>query len=729
MNKQKKEKLLLAVGERSLENFLKKRLSSEFEFTKEASYREIVIKRISEERPNVVLIREALKGSMSIENLVLDIREEFPEIRIVFYTSKSRPGEPLLRRLVSYGVYDFISGETVTESQIFDGLLNPKQLSDVRQFLDAPTFESNEPQMLVTSEYKDLRPQTNETNPIEAVPVVDTEPEIDSKTEDESGGRKGFFGNLFRRKSKDDAAEEEISEEETAENIEDKPEKEIIEEVEEVPPVKEVTPDKAVVPKRNQYNNPLGLFGFSQDESSAEEEQNLEDEPIIEDVVAQPIIEVEEVHDNDLDISSPMDDLYIEDDIGDLLGSVITSPIDESESVDEEDLFTNTSHSEPEPVFEPEPEPEPEPITERLVIEPRGKSVANNTSLQHRGMDDEILDNKEELIQMSEENNSQEIDFNPFDSITPKPSADIDLELGLGLSTDPKAKQSVEEKASKKAWFSGKNDENIKIKQNQVVTFISSVHGSGNTHVAFNTALKLADEGNRVLYIDLNSTFSSVDFSFQLGTWQQGIDKALEDVVYNSGMNVSDHILRMEKLKRERKKDKQLSALYKSLPDTLDYMFYSLDYQTLESQHVIPKERLRDLVMYIVTKERYDAIIIDSEPLGTNGVDGLLNLSNKIYITMTQDPGQMGVFHRQFDAVKERVQITGDVSIVVNKFVDVEPSIKRIQNWTNESVLQTIPFTHRSVVLSNFLGEPFILKTKDKESIHSFDSLARHIAD
>lgn len=681
MNSKRKEKLLLAVGERTLEDFLRKNLKDEFEFTKEASYREIVIKRIEDERPNVVLIREALKGSMSIENLVLDIREEFPEIRIVFYTSRSRPGEPLLRKLVSYGVYDFISGETVTESQIFDGLLNPKQLSDVRQYLEAPTFESHEPHMYVKSEYKDL------TEHVEQQSTETVKPKSEKKdAKDESSDKKkqkGFFSRLFG-KNKD--SEDEVY------RVEEVVEDEVINE-----PIKA---EQKKETNKSQYDNPLGLFG-----SGSQQDERVESQP------TEEVKSDSSTENNDIELEDNPDIDIGLDIIEDYYPSDKPSPIDETESI-EEDLFSSGEQTNKE-------------SSERLVIEPRGKSEANSLSLHQRTREDfgDLLED------MEDEDIGPNIDFNPNEFDLPPNSTSNNPEyIGARNHSDDVVSNPKKEKSRTGRLFSSKRSE-IQINNNKIVTFVSSVHGVGNTHVAFNTALTLADNGNKVLYIDLNSTFSSVDFSFQLGTWQQGIDKALEDIVYNSGMNVSDHILRINKIKEDRKNDKQLLNLYKKLPDTLDYMFYSLDYQTLENQHSVPKERLRDLIMYIVTKEQYDAIIIDSEPLGSSGVDGLLNLSNKIYITMTQDPGQMGVFHRQFDAVNNRVDITDNVNIVVNQFVDVEPSIKRIQNWTDENVLQTIPFTHKSVILANFLGEPFVLNTKHKNAILAFDKLAEHIAE
>lgn len=697
---QNKQKILLAVGERNLENFLKERLSKEYTFVQEASYREIVIKRIKEGQPDIILLREALKGSMSVENLVLDIRETFPGIRIVFYTSKYRPGEPLLRKLVSYGVYNFIAGESVTESQIFDAIRNERQLSDVRQYLDAPTLQSNEPAMMVTTEYKDLSHTQTNLPPESMEQIVQPVLEPEAK---EKKNKKGLLQRLFKRhedkqpkvnnvKKKKQQKQFEFDENlEEEEDIWDAPEHLVAQTEKEVglkmPDAPKPEDDKDI--KLGQHTNPLPMFnsGSSQETSKPQKTPVAESFP---DTQNAPVT-----------TPSPVEKVNV---------------VVDNSSGQEEYLFT---------VVEKEPKEEHK---ERLTIPVRGKPTDDDVSLHQRELHES---GEREYIQPVEDYIEPEIDFNPMEVDEPqRATIEAPPVIKPRKETINKRKHKPIEHNEEKSigWFGRLGSGKIKMRTKQIVTFVSAVHGSGNTHVAFNSALKLADEGNRVLYLDMNPTFSAVDFSFQLGTWQQGIDKALEDIEYNKGMNVSSNILRMEEILKNRN-EKNIKELYKALPPTLDYMFYSLDYQTLEEQHPVPKERLKDLVMYLITREDYDVLIVDSEPLGEVGVDGLLNISNKIYITMTQDPGQMGVFHRQFDAAKKRVDITDERYIVVNQFVNTEPKVNRVQKWTNEVVLQTVPFTHKGVIQANYLGEPFVLKTRHQPAINAFESLAEHIAE
>lgn len=697
-----KQKILLAVGERSLENFLTTRLADEYTFVQEASYREIVIRRIKEGHPDIVLLREALKGSMTIENLVLDIRESYPDVRIVFYTSKYRPGEPLLRKLVSYGVYDFIAGESVSESQIFDAIKNKKQLSDVRQYLDAPGLTTDEPAMSVTTEYKDL------SGPAKPEPEYEKINKVPEREEGEEPEKKGLIGRIFGGKKKKEKPKKKDSKKDkkkSAIEIEDDPDEEEdfwadeSNEEEETPnPSESLTVPEVKKPKDenitlgNQgapgYNNPLPMFGQSP------VEQQPKQAPVQKPVEQAPPKQAPPVQ---------------------------TSPVVEENYGAEEDLFES-----PQPVVQEQPQ-QPD---DRLTIPARGKPSADNISLHQKELSES--GRREDIQPVSNYIEPEpQIDFNPMEMDEPR-RADVaqqPIQQQSSQTQKPVRHEPIEHNEEHSVgWFGRRNSGKISVGNKKIITFVSAVHGSGNTHVAFNSALKLADEGNRVLYLDMNPTFSSIDFSFQLGTWQQGIDKALEDIEYSQGMNVSGNILKIKEIKKNRK-EKQFQELYKALPDTLDYMFYSQDYQTLEEQHPVPKDRLKDLVMYLATRENYDVVIIDSEPLGEVGVDGLLNIANKIYITMTQDPGQMGVFHRQFDAAKKRVNITDERFIVVNQFVNTEPKVKRVQKWTNETVLQTVPFTHKGVIQANYLGEPFILKTKHQPAINAFESLAEHIAE
>lgn len=725
-----KPRVLLAVGERALETILKNELSQDYTFVKEASYREIVIQRIREEHPDVVLLREALKGSMPIDNLVLDIRQTFPEIRVIFYTKKYRPGEPLLRRLVSYGVYDFIGGESVTKQQIFDGLNQRKQLSDVRKYLDAPELPSDTPTMHVTTEYKDL--STTQPEP-KAIPkqkevVVQKNTEDDEPTKpvkEKVKKEKGFFKRMlpFGKKgnSESDTGEsmsdtQNSKQENFSIDIDDDPEEErsfwgedpSVQQKTETPPV-----------SKPAFQSPLPMFHQDAPKETAPEPVDTQEVPVPEPVEhAEPKVSEEPQKTE----PAPKEETYHKPNV---------EYLDDAEP-EEEDLFAKSVSQavvQPKPV--PEPEPEPEVESPILVDTPVAEAPSeSHDTLKFKPRGKPNVQGDELALHRKETMDEPEIDFNPMDVDSANRAAITEQPAPVQHRDPAPVDAPIEHnEETSEGWTGRKTKGTIKVANKQIVTFVGATHGVGNTHVAFNAAIKLAEEGNRVLYMEAHSVFSSVDFSMQLGTWQQGIEKALEDIEYNQGMNVGDHILRIKDLKKNAKKDKALRKLYKPLPDTLDYMFYSQDYQTLEEQHAVPKERLKDLVMYLLTREAYDVIVVDSEPVGNPGVDGLLNISSKVYITMTQDPAQMGVFHRQFDATQKRIKITNNRYIIVNQFVKTEPTVKRIQKWTNEKVLQTVPFTHRDVVTANFLGVAFIQKTKHQPAINAFDSLIEHIAE
>lgn len=291
-----------------------------------------------------------------------------------------------------------------------------------------------------------------------------------------------------------------------------------------------------------------------------------------------------------------------------------------------------------------------------------------------------------------------------------------------------------QQKPKKSGLFSKgpqENSKKIKVNSNRIITFVSPTAGLGGTHVAFNAALKLADEGNKVLYIDGNSDYSSVDIMFQLGNWEQGIDRALMDIEHNGGSKISSNILRIKDLKQEAKsqKDKTFIRLREPLPNTLDFMFYSHEYQTLPEQYDVPKRRLRELMMYLLTREQYDVIVVDSEPMGTDGVDELLNISTKVYITITQNPALVGLLNRRLDATEDRVELTDRKFIVLNKFEDVEPTVSTFSEWVRLPIVQTIPYDNRESIQTTFEGLPLVLRSLNNELKDAFEGLARHIAE
>lgn len=771
-------RILYAVNNETFERVLKKKANElapgKYEFVDTALYREQVINLINTHKPDVVILREKLEGSYPIDKLIYDIKMNHPTIRLVLYTAKTEPGEPLLKKAVQYGVYDLITGDIKKPGDMVEILENPRNMSHVAKFLEAPTIHrgSHEPIQHKTV-YK--KPKKKKEKEIDYGPVnpIHKEKEADKKKpkrevviieEDEDNHdnveekeKKGLLGKLFGKKKKkednetvqEDSSEEENNlEEENPSSLEKKISKPHLQ-----------TSDK---PKKEIGSTPMPLFG----ESEKQETNDIKKKKIKEEKNTPSYFEREhnipsQHSDDDLDVN-PMDEIGgidedIEDDVYPTKEKHKEESFDKKEKshkekeTSESGLFSALKGSKSFVIDE-----EVEEEDDDLFEEVEEKSTPQEEPVVEVPHEEEIVEEMyEEDVQDEEEYIEPDVELTnePLtgeDIPTPKntpfeiPSNDRDEELSINpleeLNEEVEGEPDVEfeEDEPKKTLFgkSKKSNSEVISSNKNIITFLGSTHGTGNTHVAFNTALLLAQNGNKVLYVDTNSLTSTVDFSLQLGKWDKGIDKALEDMKYNNGSSVSENIIRMKKRKKEIKKDNARSVvkkMYDPLPDTLDTLFYSQDYQTLEVQHDIPKEQLKDVLLRIKEKEDYDVIVVDSEPIGTPGVDGVVGISDKIYVVMTQDASKLGVFHRQFEALQKRMKVDGKPYIIVNQFTNIEPTVKRIQSWVQQGnseleIIQTIPFTHKGVVLSNYQGIPFILKTKNESAIEAFQNLMEHVA-
>lgn len=568
---------------------LEKGLSSEFDFVGIASYREILLEKISQTNPDILLIREALPGTKNIVKLIYEVRMKYNNVRIIFMTGRRQPGDLILTELVRYGVYDLLLGSEVKKSDLFGLIRNPRQMKDVRHLLPSPELdESNtEPAFEVKTQVVEVpvyidRPQSESVAPAVVaapvpVPVPVPEP-IQTKPEP-------------------------IQEPEPIPEPEPEPEPEPI-------PFPEPEPEK--FPKEPQKTEKTKGRGIMPLPGQRKKKPTFKGEE--ESAPIPPAVKPEQV--------------------------VV-------------------------PVIEPEPFYPP--ATPAQVKRKSKKEIA--------------------------------LDFNPMDMTKKKSLANYPpAQLGA-----PQSKQ--------------------------IITFLGAVHGVGNTQIAFNTAVKLAQDGSKVIFIENNSMFSTIDFAFQLGEYNLGIDKALIEIADGNTRDIQKSIHSMRKKKEMAKGNAALQKIYKKLPDNLDFLFYSQDYQTLINKPEIQKEYLKDLCMYLLLQEGYDYVVVDSEPIGTpsGGIEELLSISSKVYLTLTQDAAQVGHLSRHLSDIEKRINLKDKLYIVLNKFISVEPDERQLNEWLNLPIAVVIPETTKDFVAANYLGVPFVLHSRNKETQQIFEVLRNKV--
>lgn len=127
-----KKRICIAVADSKVEEWLMGEIikkSGDYEFTKPALHRDVVIEKISYEKPNIVIISESLPiggSSLSFDALIMTIRTKYQGCRIIIMAGNHEIGDAFLNKMVSRGVYDIVMGSTVDLNEIVDCVFNPR---------------------------------------------------------------------------------------------------------------------------------------------------------------------------------------------------------------------------------------------------------------------------------------------------------------------------------------------------------------------------------------------------------------------------------------------------------------------------------------------------------------------------------------------------------------------------------------------------------------------------
>lgn len=143
-----KNKILLAVGHRQLEEYLESQLSKEFEFVGATVYREGILRAVAQKLPDIVVTRETLNGTENIMSIVYSIRANYPDVRIIFIAGNREPGDELLATLVNYGVYDILYGSNIPAQKIVSLIRKPNTYSDVKHLQPVPLLDEERNRVL-----------------------------------------------------------------------------------------------------------------------------------------------------------------------------------------------------------------------------------------------------------------------------------------------------------------------------------------------------------------------------------------------------------------------------------------------------------------------------------------------------------------------------------------------------------------------------------------------------
>lgn len=194
------QKVLLAIGNRQIEEFLQKKLEDDFYFVGTSTYREGILNNIQKNVPDIIILREGLKGNQNISEIIYEIRRHYQGTRIIFITGNREAGDELLAMLVNLQIFDILANERINVNEIVKLVRVPNSYQQVAHFqpkmiVDDRTkkllFESPDASNVVQTVEKVVfveRPQK-----IPAIPVAPVSP-TEAEKERKSRLGRGFFG-------------------------------------------------------------------------------------------------------------------------------------------------------------------------------------------------------------------------------------------------------------------------------------------------------------------------------------------------------------------------------------------------------------------------------------------------------------------------------------------------------------------------------------------------------
>lgn len=163
-------RIYLAVAYKPLEDFIiknkaliQKGRNDDVDFVGTAVYREGIIQGIKDYHPDVVIIREGIPGSLSLLDLIYEIKIISPTTRIIFIAGDRKPGDAFLAALVQYEVYDILIGSKVNVKDILKKIVIPNKMADVIELMPKIKLTEDGKQLFEAPDIGLLRPMLEES--------------------------------------------------------------------------------------------------------------------------------------------------------------------------------------------------------------------------------------------------------------------------------------------------------------------------------------------------------------------------------------------------------------------------------------------------------------------------------------------------------------------------------------------------------------------------------------
>lgn len=585
------EKILYAVQSKQIEDVISRSLTAQTNgaivSVGSAGYREQVLPSLKQTGADILLYREGLKGGTDIFELMKSVRENFPEVRIIFMANKQPTTSKLLCSLVFLGIYDILNGDAISPAEIVDHVLRPRNFGDVAKYFHAEYMEEYLPHA-----------------PVQLAEAA------------ESGGSKkgGLFGGLLKSfgplstKSADHTGPIDVTHEAPA-----------------APAIKVVE-----TPQVDNEAMRSAMLEAARREAQAEIPQIVEQQ-----VMLQTLSMKEEMEGLRESVSRMTVDLRDKTASEESLKTQLAEAIKLRQNAEEQllkfkDTAELTLQQQQAQLIQLQTSKSADWYKEQTDKWLSERAQYKNTISGMRQQISELTATVESVqadrARLGKELEEREQKIENMALAVPR---DVTHAIDAVLEDDYVIVPDDEVECRQLAMGDGR-----------VIAFMGTKHGVGNSTVALNTAISLANAGFKTCFIEINRQFPMVAGFFEFNNIALGLDTALAALQQNNTNMAARCIIKPHGVKTA---NKNTAKIYKRLPGPLHFLLYSNKFVNdcrRGTAAYLSEDDLKNLTYWLTVKERYSYVIVDIQPDDQNALDIFLTSPYRVHqlvMTMTQD--------------------------------------------------------------------------------------------
>lgn len=583
-------KILYAVNSKPIEDVVTRSLDAQtnggYVKVGAAAYREKVLPDLKQSGADILLYREDLKGSTDIFELLRQVRENFPNVRIIFMGNRHETTSRLICSLVFLGIYDILCGDTIPAAELVDIILHPHNFGDVAKYFHASYM----------NDYLPEAPQQAAGSP--------------------DGGKKGLFGGLMKGLGglslKPGGGQEQVQE---------APQ-----------PAAPAAPTVKVVQAPTVDMDAMrdAMLEDARRQAQAELPQLVSDQ-----VALQTLNMKEELEKQKDTIAQLAADLRektaSEADLKNKLSEAI-----KLRNAAEDQLIK----------FQENAEFATQQYQAQLVQLQTTKSAdwyheQTQKWLAERAQYKSVIDEQTQKIDAL---TSSLADMTRAKDELSREVAERDQKLeNMTLAVPRDVTSAIDE--TLEGDYVVVPDEDTEYRQmapggGRVIAFMGTKHGAGCSTIALNTAVALANAGFKTCYLEINRQFPMVAGFFEFNNIALGLDTALAAIQQGNSVMAARCIIKPHAVKTN---NKNMMKVYNRLPGPLHFLLYSNDFINrcrMGSAPYLSEEDMKNLIYFLTTKERYSYVILDIQPDDQNALNMVLASrfrAHQLVMVMTQD--------------------------------------------------------------------------------------------